>query len=249
MKPSKDNFSEQSASYKKFRPTYPAALYEEILSHVKIKDRCWDCGTGNGQVAVALAPYFQQIYATDLSENQLRQAPQLPNISYEAIRAENTNFPDAYFDLITVAQAIHWFDHVAFRKEVQRVLKAGGILAVWGYGLLRIDEHINPIIDDFYTNVVGKYWDPERKHIDNHYTDIHMGLAQINVKKTFKISVYWSPDELEGYFNTWSSVRHYQKAHQNNPVDRLMVQFRELWHEKDKTAVRFPVFLKMWRAK
>ena len=248
MKPSKDNFSEQSASYKKFRPTYPSVLYEEILSHVNIKDKCWDCGTGNGQVAIALAPYFHQVHATDLSENQLRQAPQLPNISYKAIRAEDTNFPDDYFDLITVAQAIHWFDHAAFEREAKRVLKSGGVLAVWGYGVLRIDEHINPIIDDFYTKVVGKYWDPERKHIDNHYAEIQMYMQEIAVKKTFNISVSWDLSELEGYFNTWSSVRHYRKAHENNPVDGLIKQIRELWRRKNNMQVRFPLFLKMWRA-
>ena len=247
MKTSKDNFSEQSAAYKKFRPVYPAALYEEILSHFKQRERCWDCGTGNGQVAVALAPYFKQIHATDLSENQLKQATQLPNIIYEVQRAEKTKFPDRYFDLITVAQAIHWFDHDAFGQEVQRVLKPGGILAVWGYGLLRISEHINPIIDDFYTNTVGKYWDAERKHVDNHYADIQMNLESIDINQSFSISTSWNRDEFEGYLNTWSSVRHYKKANKTNPVGELMRRISEVWHKDERKEITFPVFLKMWK--
>jgi len=70
----KDNFSNQSFLYAKFRPSYPAALFEFILSLVPDKQSAWDCGTGNGQIAGVLADSFEIVYATDISKNQLANA-------------------------------------------------------------------------------------------------------------------------------------------------------------------------------
>src|SRR4030095_11116914 len=136
----KDNFATQSDQYVKFRPTYPDELYQFLLPLVKTKDAAWDCGTGNGQVAQELSKHFKKVYATDISEKQIKNAIQRENIFYKVESAERTSFPDKSFDLITVAQAIHWFDFGAFYKEVERTIKPNGVLAVIGYGLLSIDE-------------------------------------------------------------------------------------------------------------
>ncbi|MEM9143678.1 MAG: class I SAM-dependent methyltransferase, partial [Bacteroidota bacterium] len=167
MKEALDRFSGHSKSYKKFRPVYPQTLYTELLSHMDSRESCWDCGTGNGQVALALARYFQTVYASDISREQIQNAEQPKNVQFHVERAESTSFESNFFDLITVAQAIHWFDLDAFGKEVYRVSKNGGLLAVWGYGLLRISKKIDARIDAFYSGVVGPYWDRERRHIDN----------------------------------------------------------------------------------
>jgi len=119
----KDNFSTQSDDYAKFRPVYPRELIDYLLSLTDTHETCWDCGTGNGQLAVKLAGHFDKIFATDISEKQLSNATHKPNIAYSKQPAEQTNFPDRSFDLITVAQAAHWFDHERFNREVKRVLK------------------------------------------------------------------------------------------------------------------------------
>ena len=106
------------------------------------KKTAWDCGTGNGQVAVKLSQYFNEVYATDLSSAQIENADK-KNIFYSVENAEETLFPDNKFDLITVAQAIHWFDFENFYNEVERNLKPGGIIAVIGYDIFRINEEIN----------------------------------------------------------------------------------------------------------
>src|SRR5688572_9865875 len=115
----KDYFSGHSKLYAAFRPTYPAALYDSIFSHLKNKTTAWDCGTGNGQVAGYLSEHFATVCATDISKPQLDHAVRAPNIFYTLSPAERTEFPDQHFDLITVAQAIHWFDRELFYKEVK----------------------------------------------------------------------------------------------------------------------------------
>ena len=119
----KDLFSIQANTYAKYRPVYPKDLFDHLLQFVAQKNTAWDCATGNGQAAFALAPYFKKVTATDISEKQLSLAKPHPNIQYQISFAEQTSFPDNYFDLITVAQAYHWFTFDAFEKEVKRVAK------------------------------------------------------------------------------------------------------------------------------
>ncbi|HEX6226203.1 MAG TPA: class I SAM-dependent methyltransferase, partial [Chryseolinea sp.] len=119
----KDLFSSHSKIYAAFRPTYPKALYEFIFQHVGGKNSAWDCATGNGQVAKYLSYYFDKVYATDISQQQLDQAAREENIFYSKTPAERTGFPDDQFDLITVAQALHWFDRDSFYSEALRVAK------------------------------------------------------------------------------------------------------------------------------
>ena len=164
----KDLFSSNSKSYASFRPTYPEALYDFIYGHVKNFDLVWDAGTGNGQAAVALAAKFKRVVATDISAQQLEQAEQISNIEY-SVGSEQADLPDQSTDLITAAQAIHWFDRRKFFAEVRRVGKPGSVVAVWGYGLLSINPSINQHLAHFYKDIIGPYWDPERKHIDDRF--------------------------------------------------------------------------------
>ncbi len=71
----KDSFSGHSAQYAQYRPHYPEAFYSFLVQLIPERNHAWDCGTGNGQVAVALSSYFKKVVATDISANQLAQAP------------------------------------------------------------------------------------------------------------------------------------------------------------------------------
>ena len=150
MKKIQDKFSIQAKTYKKYRPTYPQELYDEILKVTPNRDVCWDCGTGNGQVAVELSKYFRKVYATDISENQMKQAEKKSNIIYQLQRAEDTHFEDNLFDLITVGQAVHWFDLDKFNEEVKRVAKPQATVSFWTYGLLSIEENIDQLLNSSF---------------------------------------------------------------------------------------------------
>ncbi|MEQ8220120.1 MAG: class I SAM-dependent methyltransferase [Arenibacter sp.] len=247
MKRKLDRFYEQSKIYSQYRPTYPARLYQYIYSFCEAKNACWDCGTGNGQVAVVLSKSFAQVFASDISKQQIQQAVRLDNIEYTVQRAEQTSFVNDSFDLITVAQAVHWFDLHAFNHEVKRVLKPNGIIAIWGYGLLRINAEIDPIILHFYNNIIGAYWDKERDYIDLKYSSIPFNFDEIDIKDTFKIETSWTLLELEGYFNSWSSVQNFMKKNNgHNPVDQLIKEISLKWNSL-RQKITFPIFMRLGR--
>lgn len=242
----KDNFSTQSAEYAIYRPTYPQELYDYLFSLVKNKDAAWDCATGNGQVARVLAQHFKGVYATDISEKQLTQALKMPNIVYNVESSDHVNAPDQSFDLITVAQAIHWFNFEAFYAEVKRTLKPDGLLAVIGYGVMFIDKKVDQAVHKLYEDILGKYWDPERRYIEEGYKTIPFPFDEITVPK-FEIKTTWNFNQLIGYLNTWSSLQHYKKANDRNPLEYIFTELKEAWGSDAEKDVHFPILLRIGR--
>ncbi|CAH0994207.1 2-methoxy-6-polyprenyl-1,4-benzoquinol methylase, mitochondrial [Emticicia aquatica] len=238
----KDNFSNQASTYAKFRPTYPKEVFEYLKEVVKNKNCAWDCATGNGQMARELALFFENVCATDISQKQLENAFLVKNIEYSLAKAESTFFKDNTFDLITVAQAIHWFDFEKFYSEAKRVAKNGAILFVIGYSMPRFEGKIDEILQDFYWNVTGPYWDAERKHLDNQLESIPFPFRQVPCP-IFKNEYRWTLEMAEGYFNSWSSVQHYIKKHSENPVNSVINELKSFW--KDNEKVSFPLFTKV----
>jgi ubiquinone/menaquinone biosynthesis C-methylase UbiE len=242
---SKDLFSNQAENYSKFRPSYPKELFDHILQFVAEKNIAWDCATGNVQAAVALAPYFKKVIATDISEKQLTIAKPLANIQYCLGSAEHTTFPDNTFDLITVAQAYHWLKFEAFDKEVNRIAKKNAVMAVWGYNLFTTnDAAVDTLIKHFYTNIVGLYWDKERKYVDDNYSSVPFNFTPLPAKDFF-ITAAWSKDDVIGYLNSWSSVQHFIAAKKYNPIDNIINDLDRIW--KNEKPVSFPLFLKLGR--
>jgi SAM-dependent methyltransferase len=239
----KDYFSQQSETYAAFRPTYPEELYAFIFRHLKDRSCAWDCATGNGQVARYLADYFHSVYATDISQQQLDHAFAAKNISYSVAPAERTRFEDNQFDLITVAQALHWFDLPSFYKEANRTAKPGGLLAVWGYGLLSVDPLIDELFLDFYNHKTGPYWDPARRLVENHYRDIPFPFETLPCPG-FNISVQWTPDQFAGYLQSWSATQKYIESHGMNPVTPFMDALLDVWGKDEMKRINFPVFMK-----
>ncbi|WP_316634120.1 class I SAM-dependent methyltransferase [uncultured Flavobacterium sp.] len=243
----KDNFSKQAVDYSKFRPQYPREMIEYVISFVSNKSIALDVATGNGQVAHKLSPYFQKVYATDISQKQLDNAIQVKNVIYSKEAAEKTAFEDKIFDLIVVAQAIHWFDFDVFYKEIYRVLKPDGIFAVMGYGLFSTDPDSDKILNNFYYNIVGSYWDAERRYLDENYETIPFPFEEIPSKK-FENQFVWTFEALIGYLNTWSSVQHYITKNNQNPIDLIYDDLKASWQNNDQ-KVTFPLLLRIGKLK
>jgi SAM-dependent methyltransferase len=239
----KDLFSSHAKLYASFRPSYPEALYDFLLMHVKERGTAWDCATGNGQAAGILAKYFRKVHATDISEKQLKEAVRADNIYYEVSAAEKTTFPDHDFDLITVAQALHWFDVANFYQEVKRVGKPGALLAVWGYNLLSIEAEIDPLIRHFYRDVVGPYWDPARKLVDEAYRTIDFPFREIE-PPALAIELDWNLAQLQGYLESWSATQNYIKANSRNPVSDVIHDLQRYWSNHEQKHVTFPIFMR-----
>ncbi len=242
----KDYFSTQATSYTQFRPVYPDALFEWLASLPANRGTAWDCATGNGQAAVGLSKYFDEVIATDASENQIAQASPQKKVDYRLARAENSGLEKHSADLITVAQAAHWFDHDAFADEATRVLRDDGVIALWGYELQRVSPEIDSVIDYLYEKILGQYWPPERRHIETAYHDIPFPFRKIDAPE-FSLQVQWSADQQLGYFRTWSSTERYKKSMGSDPVELIEDQLRAVWGEQSR-RVSWPLFMKVGRA-
>lgn len=242
----KDNFSDKSELYAKFRPSLPIELFDYLIELVPSRETAWDCATGNGQSAYLLSNFFKKVYATDISEEQLKNAAQSSNIHYSQQPAESTDFEYNFFDLIVVSQAIHWFDFDLFFKEVKRVLKPNGILVVAGYDLPRLSPEINSITDKLYKEILDGFWDSERQHIDNHYQNIPFPFEEIKIPD-FHIHDEWQPEHLIGYLNTWSGLKHFIREKGFNPVEELESEIRDAWKGRKSQKVTFPVFTRIGR--
>ena len=240
----KDNFSIQSDNYAKYRPAYPTEFYDYLYSLIPASHVAWDCGTGNGQVAFELAKKFDHVFASDLSESQIKNALQSKNIVYSIQAAEQTFFEKDQFDLIIVAQAIHWFDFDKFYSEVRRTGNSNAILCVLGYGKIEISEEMDRVINYFYRNVIGSYWDKERKYIDENYKTIPFPFQEYTAPD-FVNKIQWSLDHLIGYLNTWSAVKHFISKNNYNPLDALMKEIEILWGDSEEREVRFPLLLRI----
>lgn len=244
---SKDLFSKQSGIYARYRPGYPAGLVTYILQFVSERKSAWDCATGNGQAAKLLAEYFEEVHATDLSEKQIANAIPDSRIQYAVSPAEKTGFATGSFDLVTVAQAYHWFNFESFERELRRVLKPNGVIAVWGYGMVKSQhEPVTSLIERFYHDVVGPYWDGERQYVDNQYRTIPFPYDELPPAE-FSIDTSWTIEELIGYLNTWSSVQHFIKANSYNPVGELEASLQQAWPLEKSVAFQFPLFLRLGR--
>ncbi|TYZ07443.1 class I SAM-dependent methyltransferase [Hymenobacter lutimineralis] len=240
-----DRFSDQASLYARYRIDYPAALYEWLLPRVSGRAHAWDCATGNGQVAVVLARHFAHVTATDISAAQLAEAPRLPNITYQLAPAEQSALPTQSVDVVTVGQAVHWFEPEAFNQEVRRVLRPGGVVAEWGYGLVQVRADLDPLIRRFYAETMRPYWDENRWHIDDEYTRLPFPFAAVEYAH-FTESRRWTAGHFLNYLRTWSSVVKYQKQHGQDAVLLLADDLTRIWGEEER-EVRFPVFVRLGR--
>jgi len=240
----KDNFSTQSNNYAHYRPDYPLDFFNYLKSILVRTENAWDCGTGNGQIAKIIASHFKYVFATDISQSQLDNAIQVDNIFYSCQSAEKTNFPDNFFDLIIVAQAIHWFDFEKFYSEVKRTARQNSLLLVVGYSRPEINEEIDNILNEFYFNIIGEFWDKERKFVDENYLTIPFPFVEMTVPK-FRNNLSWTFEHLVGYLETWSAVKHYSKTNHSNPVNLILENLKESWGEIDQRIVSFPMLLRI----
>ncbi len=243
-----DHFSELAKRYAGFRPHYPAALFDYLATLAPRSATVWDCAAGNGQATVDLAERFARVIGTDGSKEQIESATPRPNIEYRVATAEASGLADGSVGMVTVAQAMHWFDLKRFYAEVRRVLSPNGVLAVWAYGINTVDsEAVNALVQDYYSNVVGPYWPPERVLVEQGYRTIEFPFAEIQAP-SFRMEQSWTLDQLLGYFSSWSATNRYIKANGRNPLEPLAEKMKKVWGEtEEKRLVTWPLAVRVGR--
>lgn len=226
----KDHFSTQASGYAKARPTYPPALFAELSRLAPGHALAWDAGSGNGQAAVAIAEFFERVVATEPSAAQLAEATPHPRVSYHQAAEVAPILADASVDLLTVAQAAHWFNRPAYYAEALRVARPGAVIALWTYALCAITPEVDAAIYHFYDVVVGPYWPPERVHCMNGYRDFDFPFAELPFP-AMTMELAWDLDDLIDYLATWSAVARYRKEKARDPIPELRAGILPLWGE------------------
>ena len=243
-----DHFGKVAGTYADHRPAYPAPLFDWLADQCSEHTLAWDCGAGSGQASVALAGHFDQVVATDLSEGQLTHATPHSRVAYRVALAHDSGLPDASADLVTVAQALHWFDLEPFYQEARRVLKPGGMIAAWSYGMIALEgDAANQVLQHFYHQVIGPYWPAERHHVETGYRELAFPFERLPTPD-FVMKVNWTLPHLLGYLRSWSACARYREAHNADPVEALSARLEPYWKDPNEMRqVSWPLTLLVGR--
>lgn len=242
----KDHFSRVACAYRTFRPRYPPELFSWLARTVARREIALDCGCGNGQASVALAGHFAAVIAVDPGREQIQNAVPHPRVTYRVAPAEETGCSPRSVDLVTAAQALHWFDLERFYREVRRVARDGAVVAAFTYGLLTVDERVDGIIAALYHETLRGHWPAERAHVDAGYRTLPFPFPEIAAPR-FAISEEWSLEQLMGYLATWSGVNAYRVSTGGDPLVEVGVALRDEWGPAERRRVSWPLALRAGR--
>lgn len=243
-----DHFSSQASEYAAFRPAYPDSLGAYLATAAPGRDQAWDCATGSGQAATMLARHFNRVVATDASAAQVRNAEPNERVEYGVATADASGLPDRACDLVTVAQAAHWFELPAFYAEVRRVLKPGGIIALWCYVLMETGHPaVDALIRHFQYHRVGSYWPAGRELVEDHYQSLPFPFKPVQTP-AFQMVARWTRANVLGYISTWSAVARCRQFEGKDPLEEFTTNLTRLWPNDTGTMdVRWPLYLKVGR--
>jgi SAM-dependent methyltransferase len=242
-----DHFSRLAARYAVYRPRYPGGLFDAIAA-ISGPGPVWDCATGTGQAALPLAERFATVAATDASRQQVRSAARHRGICYAVGLAEAAPLRSGWAQLVTVAQALHWLDLSRFYPEVRRVLRPGGLLVAWTYGIQRVDGGaIDTVVEDFYGRVVGPYWAPERRWVETGYRTLDFPFEEIEIASPPMVED-WSLGQLLGYVSTWSAVAKCREVTGDDPLLALEAELAPLWGDPgERRRIEWPIAVRAGR--
>ena len=241
-----------STNYSRTRPMYPPEFYYWLFQQVSSSKVAWDCACGTGQVALDLAAYFEQVEASDISESQINAASPHRRIHYQVSPAERTPYADQTFDLVCVAQALHWFDLDAFWQELKRVLKPDGLFVCLGYNRLSVSPQEDQAISEHVMPLLAPYWPQESRLLWNEYDDVTFPLDLIPVPD-FELTCHWTVNQVQDLMLSWSSsqalIAEQGKAGEE-ALMRGMEAFKAAWQAPNqKQDISLPFFVKAGRFK
>lgn len=240
-----DHFSKHSQTYAQYRPQYPEEIYAYLASIAPGNSLAWDCGTGNGQAALGLAKYFDKVYATDASAEQISRAYPHAKVEYHVEPAEHTSLVDASVDLVTVAVAIHWFNFDEFYREVRRVLKPNGILAAWTYHLPEISLAVDPLVSRYYEDILNGFWPERIRYLHERYKTLPFPWEDI-LSPAFEMRANWTLSQLAGFFDSWSATQRYKQQNGSHPLEVIWDELSQAWgNENEARLVRWPLHFRI----
>ena len=166
--------------------------------------------------------------ATDISDEQLANAHPRTNIRYQKSSAEQTPFTDNSFDLVCVAQALHWFDYQRFWPEVKRVLKPDGVFAAWGYNWPDWGEDLSAPLQTHFLDIIEPYFAPHNRLLWDHYRDVELPFKSIE-KLDLEMTVEWSLAELFDMLHSASATRVCMRENGDGFFNKAQRLIADIW--------------------
>lgn len=237
-----ESLFQRGSQYQQFRPTYPPSLFQWLSNQSTGHHLALDLGCGSGQASRGLEPWFRQVLGADISHEQLLAAP-ASRSHYLLSMANRLPLADASLDLITVAQAYHWFDQAAFHAEAQRTLCPGGVLALISYGVCEVTG-LGSMIQDFHDGPLAPWWPPERAQVVAGYPDADLPWPALTYPGDC-ITLDWSATDMLGYLDTWSALVQAARTGEH-PLDDFAPTLRQAWGDGLRT-VHWPLRVRAWR--
>jgi ubiquinone/menaquinone biosynthesis C-methylase UbiE len=241
---SENTFAKISGHYSQWRPRYPSALFAQLASLCPSRQYAWDCATGNGQAAIGLADYFENVEATDISAEQISAASTAKRVRYSVQPAEATEFPEAHFDLITVAQALHWFDHDRFWPEVQRVLKPHGIFAAWSYVWPQVTPAIDRIVQEQLFAIIRPFWSERNRLAWNGYKDLQWPFTELRAPE-IDFRCEWTCNQFLAFLRTLSATTRCMEQHGDRFFTEFAESVRAVWDSEETMTVKMDFHLRV----
>jgi len=196
-----------------------------------------------------LAEAFDQVVATDASAAQIAEAVPHPRVRYAVAPAEVSGLPGGSVDCAVAAQAAHWFDLDAYYREVRRVARPGGLVALVTYAVLEVDPEIERLVERFYGHTLDGHWPPERRLVEEGYRSLPFPFEPVEAPP-LALEHRWNADQLLGYVRTWSAVQSLKKAGRGEELDRFGEELRAAWGDPSRERiVRWPLSLRLGRVR
>jgi len=212
-------FGAQAQTYAAARPGYPDALFDWIAAQARAADKVWDVGTGSGQAAVSLAERFSHVHATDIDLAQIGQAAKHSRITYAQAPADASGLPPNSMDAITVATALHWFDHKPFWDEVRRMAKDGAIFCAWTYYRAITDSDVQDKLMTPVLDIIEPYWSEGNRLSWRGYSPNELAMPfEVIPMPDFECNLSWSPRQISALVTSWSA---HKKARLDGHEDKL----------------------------
>ena len=243
----KDHFSAAATGYAAHRPVYPRAVAEALAACSPGRSLAWDAGCGSGQLSAVLGEAFDQVVATDASAAQIAQAVPHPRVRYAVAPAEVSGLADGSVDCAVAAQAAHWFDLDAYYREVRRVSRPGGLVALVTYAVMEVDSQIEHLVERFYWHALEGHWPPERRVVEEGYRSLPFPFEPVQ-SPALALEHRWNADQLLGYVGTWSAVQSLKKAGRGADLERFGEELRRAWGDPATARlIRWPLSLRLGR--
>ncbi|XP_043720706.1 putative methyltransferase DDB_G0268948 [Telopea speciosissima] len=231
--------------YVNARPTYPSEWYSKLAALTPNRTLVWDAGTGNGQAAIGVAEHYEQVIATDVSEGQIKHAMPHPKVRY--VHAPLSMSEDELVsliggegsvDLVTVAEAVHWFDLPSFYSLVNRVLrKPEGIIAVWGYKHFTLNPVFDSVMNRFIETAMP-YFNPNYLYIRDSYRTLPFPFESVGFGSEGNPLMLDLPQELSfdgllKLLSSWSALKTAKERGVDLLTEDVVKEFESAWGSHD----------------